>query len=249
MTEIKIGMRPLMGSAMLAFACGALLLLAGSAGAYSQYSVSRDATNCRACHGNFRTSPYTSLSDGQSWGDDLHDVHRDGMLDRDCDTCHNVFGNFPVFIGDSSGGTGLDGISCAGCHGRAEDGTGTGSEGYAAGLRQHHWNADPPVTVCDTCHMDDSDPADYTPVGEDVLPPYYSASAVDQPLIPTDPCNPQADGYPEDYAATTLGLDNDGDLLYDEADLIDCPEPGETLMLGVGIGFVLLAGRWRGARR
>ena len=150
-----------------------------------------------------------------------------------------------MFLGDSTGGTGIDPISCAGCHGRAEDGTGNGSEGYSAGLRQHHWNAG--VEGCLDCHSD-SDPASFDPVGEDVLPPYYLASAADQPLIPTDPCNPQADGYPEDYAATTLGLDNDGDDLYDEADLIDCPEPGETLMLGVGIGFLLLAGRWRTRR-
>ena len=50
------------------------------------------------------------------------------------------------------------------------------------------------------------------------------------------------------FSAGLLGLDNDGDDLYDEADLIDCPEPGETLMLGVGIGFLLLAGRWRARR-
>jgi hypothetical protein len=28
--------------------------------------------------------------------------------------------------------------------------------------------------------------------------------------VPTDPCNPVAAGFPEDYAGTTLGLDNAG---------------------------------------
>ena len=243
-----------MGSAAFASVCGLLLLFAGSAGAYSQYSVNKDDTNCQACHGDFRDSPYVSLSDGQSWGNDLHDVHRNDMLNGNCDTCHNVFGHFPVFLGDSTGGTGLDPISCAGCHGRAEDAdpNGTGSEGYSAGLRQHHWVANQEINgistrVCVNCHLDDTDPADYTPVGEDFLPPYYSDADAAHPNIPSDPCNP-ADVYPEDYAGTTLGLDNDGDDLYDEADLIDCPEPGETLMLGVGIGFLLLAGRWRTRR-
>jgi hypothetical protein len=235
------------GSRMLGYAgagvlAGVVLLFATGANAYSQYSQSKGtATYCRSCHGDFRDSPYLSLSDGQTWGDDLHDVHRGVMLDGDCDTCHST-GKFPVSLGSSSGGTGLDAISCAGCHGRAEDGTGTGSVGYAAGLRQHHWAAE--VTICIDCHID-SDPAEFTPVGEDILPPYYSDSDADHPLIPADPCNLAADGFLEDYAATTLGLDNDGDDLYDEADIIDCPEPGGSLMLSAGVGFLLLLGRRR----
>lgn len=242
-SEPHRGERPQRVSALL---CGALLLLAAPAGADTMYSADGETGNCATCHGDFRASPYMSLSDDQSWGDDLHDVHQD-MLQGDCDTCHNVFGKFPVFLGDSIGGNGLDPISCSGCHGRAEDGTGTGSEGYSAGLRQHHWEAG--VTDCLECH-DDADPINYTPVGEDVLPPYYSDADPNHPLIPSDPCNP-ADAYPEDCAATTLGLDNDGDLLYDEADLVDCPEPGETLILGVGVAFLLLVRRWhaRVARR
>ena len=31
---------------------------APDAWAYSQYSQNKDATNCRGCHGNFRSSPY-----------------------------------------------------------------------------------------------------------------------------------------------------------------------------------------------
>jgi hypothetical protein len=222
----------------------ALLLLAGGAGAYDKYSVNGDATNCRACHGDFRASPYTSLTDGLSWGDGLHDVHRYNMLSGDCDTCHSSGPKGNVLIGSSNGGAGLPAISCSGCHGRVEDGTGNGSEGYGAGLRQHHWRAK--ITTCGTCHSD-ADPALFTPVEEDFLPPYYAADGTDpaHPLIPADPCNLSEDGRPEDYAASTLGLDNDGDDLYDEDDVIACPEPGKTLMLASGLGFLLALGRRR----
>jgi hypothetical protein len=218
-------------------------LLAGGAAAYTQYSAAKNDpdTNCRLCHGDFRQTPYTSLSDGLSWGDDLHDVHRDTMLDGDCDTCHSS-GKYPVLIGSSNGGTGLAPISCSGCHGRLEDGTGTGSEGYGAGLRQHHWRAS--VTVCRDCHMD-ADPALFTPVEENFLPPYYSDSDSAHPLIPADPCNLPEDDRPEDYAASTLGLDNDGDDIYDEDEVVCVPEPGKTLMLASGLGFLFALGRWR----
>jgi hypothetical protein len=221
---------------------GVVSLFAQGATAYEQYSVNDDATLCGACHGDFRSEPYISLTDGQSWGGALHDVHRYDMLSGDCDVCHLSGDRFPVLLGSSVGGTGLDPISCSGCHGRAEDGTGSGSEGYAAGLRQHHWVAG--VTTCVDCHVD-ADPGEFSPAGEDILPPYYSDTDPVHPLIPGDPCNLAVDGFPEDYAATTLGLDNDGDDLYDEADTIACPEPGTSLMLSAGIGFLLLIGRRR----
>jgi hypothetical protein len=100
------------------------------------------------------------------------------------------------------------------------------------------------VTTCLGCHAD-ADPAAFTPVDEDVPPPYYSNSDPSHPSIPGDPCNLDADGFPEDYAASALGLDNDGDDLYDEEDLIPCPEPGSTMMLASGFGLLLLLGRRR----
>jgi len=212
----------------------------GTAEAYTQYSVDKDATNCRACHGDFRASPYTSLSDGESWEDDLHDVHRNVMLNGDCLTCHTSGPRFPVLLSSSTGGTDLDPISCSGCHGRAQDAIGEGTPGFGAGLRQHHWAAG--QTVCLGCHAD-ANPANYIPVGEEVAPPYYSDSDSAHPLIPSDPCNPLSDGFPEDYAGSTLGLDNDGNDLYDEMDLIACPEPGQIAMLLPGIGMLLLIGR------
>jgi hypothetical protein len=169
------------------------------------------------------------------------------MLDKDCDTCHSSGpGKFPVLIGNSAGGIGLDPIGCSGCHGRAEDGIdpGNSSVGFGAGLRQHHWRAD--VTGCITCHLD-ANPVNYTPVDEDVLPPYYDfdGTDTDHPLIPGDPCNLEEDDRPEDYAASTLGLDNDGDDLYDEAEIVCVPEPGKMLMLASGLGFLFVLVRRR----
>jgi len=231
-------------SLLLAVPLSVLVIAAETAQAFSQYSVAKDATNCRGCHGDFRAAPYISLSDGVSWVDDLHDVHRTIMLNGDCDTCH-FSGRFPVFLDTSAGGTGLAAISCTGCHGRMEDGLGIGTLGYGAGLRQHHWRAG--EQICLDCH-DDADPANYTPAGEEFLPPYYAdpaGSDTAHPDMPSDPCNPAADGFPENYAGTTLGLDNDGNALYDEADVIPCPEPGQMAMLLPGIGMLLMIERRR----
>jgi hypothetical protein len=193
-----------LGVAFLGWAAAAV----PGADAYSTYSP-----GCAACHGDFRDSPYTSLADGQSWGDDLHDVHRNTMLSGECDACHTTGGRTPVFTNSSNGGNGLAGLSCAGCHGRTEDNTGIGSEG--AGLRQHHWNAG--VTCSTSCHAD-SNPAAFTPVGENVLPPFYANPGTGHDNIPTDPCN--SDGS-EDFVGGSNGLDNDGDEAYDAADS-DC---------------------------
>jgi len=87
------------------------------------------------------------------------------------------------------------------------------SLGRGAGLRQHHANAG--VSACANCHSDAS-PANYTPVGEDVLPNYYANPGSNHPLIPEDPCNPN--GSEGVFAGTLLGLDNDGNGIYDTAD-------------------------------
>jgi hypothetical protein len=235
----------LIGSLLVVLAIGA-----GTAQAYDQYTLDKGATYCGACHGDFRNVDYTSLGDGAAWNSDLHDVHRNIMLNGDCDTCHSGSGRFPVYMDFSAGGTGLDAISCTGCHGRLEDAIGgIGTQGAGAGLRQHHWFANKDVggistRICLDCH-DDADPGNYLPVGEEILPPYYSASDTAHPDIPSDPCNPAADGFPEDYAGTTLGLDNDGNGLYDEADTVPCPEPGQLAMLLPGIGMLLMFERRR----
>jgi hypothetical protein len=200
------------------------VLATGAAMAYEWYDDADTADDCSSCHGDFR-DPYTSLKPGEgSWGDDLHDIHRYDMLAGDCDACHGGLGGSrkPVSTYTSDGGLGLPAIGCVGCHGR-DDGTGTVT---GTGLRQHHYRAG--TTGCVDCHTD-SNPANATPVGEDVLPPYYFNDP--NHTAPTDPCNlPTAynEGF---YAATTLGLDNDGDGVYDENDS-DCgaatAPPGET---------------------
>ena len=190
-----------------------------------------DPTNCGACHGNFRTGPYEALSDGSNWGDDLHDTHREGMLNGDCDTCHSSGSRFPVILDSSVGGDGLAPVSCVGCHGRAEDdsvanGGACAIEdcGPAAGLRQHHFRAG--VTVCLDCH-DNADPANYMPVGEDVLPSYYANPGTGHPNIPSDSCDDNFVGGPQ-------GLDNDGDGDYDGNDT-DCGANRPPVISGVHV--------------
>ena len=198
-----------------------VILMAGlsEAMAYDKYS------DCDDCHGDFRASPYVSLANGANWGDSLHDVHRNDMLNSDCNTCH-VSGDFDsVSIDSSTGGNGLAPISCMGCHGRDEDmGNDSLSGGRGAGLRQHHYTAG--VERCVNCHSD-SNPASYTPVGEDVLPNYYANPGTNHPQIPKDPCN--ADG--SERFAGTEGLDNDGDGSYDAADS-DCAVMSTTYSVG-----------------
>jgi cysteine-rich repeat protein len=206
------------GSIVLAciVALVALATWAPNADAYSQYSVNKDATNCRACHGDFNAGTYFSFKDGAAWGTDLMSGHI-AMLDGDCDACHSPGPKFPVLLGSSSGGTGFPPISCVGCHGREEDaGNDSVSPGRGAGLRQHHRNSG--ASTC-ACHFD-GNPANYTPVGENVLPPYYFTPDANHLSKSTDPCD--ANGSESVFGAT--GLDNDGDLLNDGADP-DCAAP------------------------
>ena len=198
-----------------------LMIGASEARAYGDY-----AAGCDNCHGSFTNSPYTSLSDGSDWGDSLHNVHRNDMLGGDCDTCHTgVTGNEggPVSLESSNGGTGLAAISCVGCHGRDEDNgnaTATGNSQRGAGLRQHHVGH----ASCTGCHDDQTG---YTPVGEDILPNYYANPGTNHPAMPTDSCNPSGG---ENFAGTALGLDNDGDDIYDTSDS-DCGVVADTATL------------------
>jgi len=93
----------------------ALAVWASDVSAYSTYS------SCSQCHGGFRTVPYKSLADGQTWASGLHDTHRNTMLSGDCNTCHFGTGRTPVYTNQSNGGTGLTKLGCVGCHGRGED--------------------------------------------------------------------------------------------------------------------------------
>lgn len=191
-----------------------ILVWAGPANSYNQWSVDDDATYCGQCHGDFRDDHYMSPVDGQDWGN-LHDLHRITMLNGDCNTCHLSGGRFPVLLDESVGGNGFDPISCTGCH----DGP---------GLRLHHTNAGVPADnggtgdTCVDCHGTET-----MVQGENVLPPYYFTPDAVHLHKPTDPCNPSP-GFPENFAGLTIALDNDGDLAYDALDS-DCGLVGEEI--------------------
>jgi hypothetical protein len=184
--------------------------------AFEQYSVGISNGFCADCHGPFRQGGYASLSDGVEWQTSLHDGHRQGMLDLDCDTCH-LGGTSPVFLDQSDGGTGFDPIGCIGCHGRAEPEAGGAVTG--AGLRQHHDRSG--ILICRDCHAD-ANPANFTTVGEEVAPPYYFTPDGAHPNKPTDPCDGNGS---ESAVVPPRGLDNDGDTLYDGDDP-DCSPAG-----------------------
>ncbi len=186
-----------------------------------------DYLGCQACHGDFRASPYISLTDGQVMSGGLHGIHRQTMLNFDCDVCHSSSGRSPVYLNSSVGGIGFPPIGCVGCHGRAEDRLGPGlpAIGDGAGLRQHHYNAG--ITECVNCHAD-ADPLAYVTASEDTAPPYYFVPDSNHFGKPTDPCNPAGE---EDINGGGLGLDNDGDLFYDGADP-DCGAVTTTTTLG-----------------
>ncbi len=221
--------------------------------AYHQYSEGGDnesqrlTTLCAKCHGDFHFAdpadytPYVSLVDGESWGDELMNVHGYIKLSNDCKACHFAvtYGDFyPVSMDKSYGGYNLPPIACTGCHGREEDlenpdciddpdwePSGTMWEKYkdrddhppelvgrGMGMRQYHTKKDEPV--CMECHFD-ADPEKCTPAPENVPPAYYFLPDCYHPFKAWDPCNPNGS---EDFAGGPRGLDNDGDLLADMDD-------------------------------
>ena len=186
-----------------------LAVMVPVAGAFETYSTNKSTGNCADCHGNFRAAPYISNHDGVQWALGLHDAHRNNMLSGDCNVCH-VTARFPVSTFSSAGGTGFPAIGCSGCH----DG---------AGLRAHHVNsgAAPSGTAsyCYDCHNATTPPA------ENINPPYYFTPDTAHPNKPTDPCNLNGT---ESALAPTLGLDNDGNLLYDQNDPA-CAAAGDVM--------------------
>jgi len=200
---------------------GLVLGAATAAIAYDRYSINDDATNCRTCHGDFRRDSYVSLVDGIIWGN-LHNIHRNTMLSGDCDVCHVGDDEFPVLIAESNGGDGFEPVSCMGCHGVDPTPGVPPNNDWGAGLRLHHANAG--IGICAGCH-----PGDPPPPPESTPPSYYFLPDGNHQNKPTDPCSP-APSHSENYAGAVIGIDNDGDLLYDEDDS-DCaaaPTPTAT---------------------
>jgi len=172
----------------------ALVVMVGWSNAAHAYEVWSDG--CDNCHGDFRNNPYSPASGGADWADSLHNVHRDSaFMNSDCELCHTTGGRTPVYLGSSDGTVANTGVGCVGCH-------------TENGLQLHHINAG--ETICSGCHTPGAAPA------ESVSPPYYGSVDTNVDV----PCNDDT-GTSEDWSGDGVGLDNDGDQLYDSADS-DC---------------------------
>lgn len=213
------------------------LITPADAAAYPTYSSSKvqgqPTGSCVTCHGDFRDDPYLREGVDQGWGTDLMSGHRD-VIDE-CKVCH-LSNKYPTSLSASDGFNSQFMQSCLGCHGRFEPSL---ASFESSGLRQRHYRAG--VTECAQCHPSDSNPAVFTPVGEDVLPANYDLTLSVVSL--TDPCNPMDAG--EDFAGSLAGLDNDGDGLFDGADTIDCPEPGAELLHMAALASLAIIARRR----
>lgn len=174
-----------------------LFAVAGSAGAYETYN-----SGCQNCHGDF-------MGDRSVRGQVIpfgnkHTMHNStsGGMAADCALCHISFNDDPL-IGESDGTSSSPGIGCTGCH-------------KAEGLRAHH--AVSGVGSCSSCHSDDG-----TPDPENVAPLYYGTPDT----LVDGACNAEAtEGVNENWTVGDfVGLDNDGDGLYDTDDP-DCADEG-----------------------
>ena len=192
------------------------MFLADDVAAYEKYHVNGNDTtgNCATCHGDFRGS-----------GDNLHSVHV-SQFTGNCSLCHTGSSFENPFIMWSEG----NGYGCVGCHGRdysetieANYDNGDGEfpltdlpkmSGY--GLRRLH--LDIGVTQCLDCHGEVLPYPEGPPALAVTQPPYYARADVSI----TDTCN--SDGTEDStctraqWETTLLGLDNDGDGLYDGDD-------------------------------
>lgn len=162
--------------------------------AYEQYTDPDGG--CVTCHGNFRDTTSTKgtvFPKGKN-----HDMHRDSAyMATACELCHtgDSDSRTPVYIGSSNGTNGIPGLGCTGCH-------------VASGLRLHHKVNG--VTECYDCH----DPETAEP--EHVMPPYYGTAytKANNPGNTVLATNINENWSVGDY----LGVDNDGNNLYDLAD-------------------------------
>lgn len=168
-----------------------LILVAGlgpTARAYERYS------DCSSCHGVFTgpTSPQGTIFPSG----DKHRMHRNSAnMGTACNLCHRNDDNDNPFIGSSNGTANNAGLGCTGCH-------------EPIGLRKHHV-----ITGADDCYQCHDAEA---PPAENVKPPYYGT-------VDTKARNPgndvQVANTNENWSVGDfLGLDNDGNNLYDLAD-------------------------------
>jgi len=194
----KLIMRSVAGGAICAFL---ILSDSNSAKAYPRYNGS--GTDCSTCHGFFldNTSPKTPPTLFPSG--DKHRMHRNSSyMNTDCDLCHTTGDNDNPYTGSSNGKTGVPGLGCSGCH-------------VGSGLRAHHTRHGVTCYAAG-CHSAEEPPA------ESVNPPYYGTAYTKA----NNACNDvfQANLNENWSIGDFVGLDNDGDELYDMADF-DCGPP------------------------
>lgn len=221
--------RRLISGACFALGTGTLMAISAVSSGYDRYDQ-----GCQTCHGSFlgSTSPQGTIFPEQN----KHQMHRSSLyMATKCNLCHTGSSFGTVYLGSSTGTALNPGVGCNGCHGHDYGGS-IGANG--AGLRKHHASAG--VNVCANCHT--SDPI---PLGENVKPTYYGTTDTKC----DDPCN-SAPGFKENWSVgDTIGLDNDGDLLYDGADpdCQPCPEADLTGDCFIDAADVaVLLGSWGG---
>ena len=180
----------------------AVVLIAAGARADMVYPRYKDG--CNNCHGAFTdaTSPRGTVFPSGS----KHEMHRAaGAMATNCSLCHTSGPDFTnPSLKFSDGTANNPGLGCIGCHGRDYGGS-VGVSGV--GLRAHH--AVNGVTICAGCH-----PSDPSPLPENIAPSYYGTPDTRA----DDSCNSAPDLLENWSIGDTLGLDNDGDNLYDGAD-------------------------------
>ncbi len=153
-----------------------------------------DYSGCATCHGDFRGA--TSTKGTVFPGNNNHDMHRNAAnMATACNLCHSGSSRVPTFIGSSTGTANNVGIGCSGCH-------------EPAGLRKHHKVNG---TDCYDCHNPEE-----TPLTENTKPPYFGTAdtKAKNPANTVLTANTNENWSVGDF----LGLDNDGNNLYDLAD-------------------------------
>jgi len=182
-----------LGASLLALAAAC-----NTSQAYERYNS--NPVGCQTCHGSFtdNTSPQGTVFPN----DDKHYMHRNNSyMATACDLCHTDGDNDNPFIGSSNGTTGVTGLGCSGCH-------------VGSGLRRHHTATG--TTACYGSATGCHGIVPETAPPENVFPPYYGTADTrcNNPGNTAQVANTNENWSGSDF----IGLDNDGNNLYDVAD-------------------------------
>ncbi len=187
-----------------AVAAGTLFLLS-SVSPTTAYPRYRDPAtgkgNCSDCHGVFTDSTSTKGTVFPSAS--KHEMHRASTsMATACNLCHSTSDNRNPYTYTSTGTANNVGLGCSGCH-------------VGPGLRAHH--AANGIDICGDCHVPEQ------PVPENVKPPYYGT--IDTKANHPENLAPVANTNENWSIGDFVGLDNDGNNLYDAADFVCAPFP------------------------